>query len=731
MQCLTRPLQLWLLLLAACATPPADQASSASGDGSVVERARAALDRGDLSTAHALLREQLIRESIIKVNSLADGGELELALARAEELFVTAPDDASVQNARRRTALLLGAHHLQEAQALHAAGNVRDALTLLDKVVTLAPEDADAHALRGTCALAIGSEDGDPFLFEDALSELLLAAKSGTRPDAWIGASRAARLLYYDGFDRNRIEDAVLLAREGVRAVEEGTLDIEHLTLLPSQVHAEATFDLYRAARQAEEMELATAAAAETRAALEKCIGTRPEDPVAWLQLSSLLEWEGQIPKGRDVLRNALSLQPNDDSLHSNYARLSRAIGGFDEVVSAYTLFLEEHPDSALGHWYYAVDSFELALKGVDAEEDTRAGFAEAEIAFSTCRALKSSYSDGCIGYEVMCRAGAGLAMFKAGEVYEAQRALLSMEEVFEGGLAWRIEGRMHSGLIYLDYVVGHHYQRQLDESLPLEERRASLLEAASLASFLHGYAPSDGRRANDAGFLNRDAGVALEQEAQRVLRASMAANDDPELVKRSRALYALARGHMNASAEAYSIAAMLLPDDARVVNDTGLILTYYLQRDLDKASGLHLQAIKAGNAQLAKVAAGEAEEDPDIVTAVGDAYQNLGYLELTLRGASGDAREWFRQCVEFDPVGRELIHQVLLPLCDLIEADVISAKEVRALHRWGVEDAESLRAKDALTARIGAARAAAQEADPATPEHVTPPDDTDAEEED
>ena len=59
MQRLTRSLHPWLLLLAACATPPADHAP---GDGNVVDRARAALDRGDLSAAHALLREQLIRE---------------------------------------------------------------------------------------------------------------------------------------------------------------------------------------------------------------------------------------------------------------------------------------------------------------------------------------------------------------------------------------------------------------------------------------------------------------------------------------------------------------------------------------------------------------------------------------------------------------------------------------------------------------------------------------------
>ena len=68
---------------------------------------------------------------------------------------------------------------------------------------------------------------------------------------------------------------------------------------------------------------------------------------------------------------------------------------------------------------------------------------------------------------------------------------------------------------------------------------------------------------------------------------------------------------------------------------------------DLDKAADYHLKAITAGIAELEKIAADEADEDPDITTAVGDAYQNLGYLELTLRGASGAAREWFQHTAE------------------------------------------------------------------------------------
>jgi Tfp pilus assembly protein PilF len=700
------------LLLAACSSPPTGSLSPQTRGDDTLQEAREALDRGDLRSAHALLSEQLITESLIEINSLIHGGELELAHSQAVELSAKAPLDQRARDAQRDAALWLSELRLSEAFELHSQGNLRDALSLLDQVVKLSPENIDARVLRGELALALGQELGDPFFFEDALKEFKIAAQSEGRLSAWTGASRAARFLYYDRFDRSQIEDAVLSAREAVRIVEEDGTDLDLLELLPSQVHAEASFDLYRAARQTDDKETAANAAVETRIALEKCIATRPELTWAWLQLAALLEWESAHAEARDVLRNALSLAPNDPALHTEHARLSRAIGGYEEVVSAYAHFLKEHPDSPLGSWYYAVDSFELALSALNADLDAREQFRAAEEAFTICRTQEASYGESCLGYEAMCRAGAGLAMFKAGDVAAAQRSFLSMEELFKGGLSWKIEGRMLSGLAYLDYVVGHHYQRQLDEKLPAKERLASLLEAATLASFLHGYAPGDGRRANDAGFLNRDAGVELEREARRVLRASLIEANSKELGERSSSLYSLARGHMNASADAYAVAAMLLPNDARVVNDTGLILTYYLQRDLEQATQYHMLAIKTGRAQLEAVAAGTAEENKDTVTAVGDAYQNLGYLDLTLRGASGSAREWFKQCVAFDPVGREMIHQVLAPLCDLLDSGRISPEEVRALYKWGIEDADSLLAKDSIFARIEAMKAEALKAE-------------------
>ena len=137
MQRLSRSLQPLLLLVAACATTTPGPNPPTTAEAGAVAAARTALDQGNVRVAHALLEEQLVQEALIKINSLADGGELKLALASAEELLALAPSQASVQDAHRRTGLLFAAQRLEEAHALYSRENTRDAIVVLDEVVAL------------------------------------------------------------------------------------------------------------------------------------------------------------------------------------------------------------------------------------------------------------------------------------------------------------------------------------------------------------------------------------------------------------------------------------------------------------------------------------------------------------------------------------------------------------------------------------------------------------------
>jgi tetratricopeptide (TPR) repeat protein len=76
----------------------------------------------------------------------------------------------------------------------------------------------------------------------------------------------------------------------------------------------------------------------------------------------------------------------------------------------------------------------------------------------------------------------------------------------------------------------------------------------------------------------------------------------------------------------AYEQALAHRPDDPRLLNDTGLVLHYYLHRDYDRALELYEQAIEAADRELAGELADETER-ADIELARRDALHNLEKL--------------------------------------------------------------------------------------------------------
>ena len=100
-----------------------------------------------------------------------------------------------------------------------------------------------------------------------------------------------------------------------------------------------------------------------------------------------------------------------------------------------------------------------------------------------------------------------------------------------------------------------------------------------------------------------------------------------------------------------------------RVVNDTGLIMTYYLRTDADQAERYLLDAVADGAVQI-QAEMGE-QERYDLAEAWGDAHQNMGILEMTMRGNPAPAREWFVKALEIGPPSREWLRTDVLPLLD------------------------------------------------------------------
>lgn len=535
---------------------------------------------------------------------------------------------------------------LAEARELLASGDPRDALLPLDDALRLAPENADSWSLRGTAAFRTAASDSQAgFFYQEALDNFEEALRTGPRDaEVLLGASRAARM----SFEAAKALDYAREAMEQLAGIDpRPTFEVE-----PERVLCEPAFDVYVERRNAGEP--AAELFAEIEDNLQRLLGRAPEDAWAWSQLANLYQWDGRPEEAIASLERALELSPDDTGLHDRYIGLVRSAGGRDAVLEAYTRIEERRPGLALTSWYLGVETFEAAVDGLRAGEDRRDDFRRAEQLLQHCRELQPDYTTSCLGYEVMCHNGVGWCLLNADEPAAAEAAFVATEEVLEGGLQWQVEGRLLSGVMGLQFVADKYSQDPQDA--------VQLGHAAEIFAFLHGYLPDDPNFANNAGFFHRDAGVALDLQARIARdRASREEAEATALEREADQLEARAREHMEKSLVAYVDAARLAPEDVRIVNDTGLIMTYYTRRDPERAEEYLLRAVELGTRQVEESTLSEDEHEA-LLEAWGDAHQNLGVLYLTMKDDPQSAIEWFEKSVEIGPVPREMVTRYWIP---------------------------------------------------------------------
>ena len=597
---------------------------------------------------------------------------------------------------------------LDRARELMKSGDPRDAMLELDEALVL--EDPalqmEVQFLRGVATLRMGTEDGNPFFFEDAHTSFEAAAEAGAIA-AWSGVARAAWMLYYQSGDPARMEEALDLALRAVEDRGERTELESYLQQTPERTLSEIAFDGYRATKTGA---LAPSRSEElfeiTRSSLENEIRLEPSTAWSWEQLANLYLWEERGTDARTTIERAVTLNPESEALHKAQVRLIETAAGWAEVVTAYEAFVAAHEGNPLGHWFLATAQYEAALQAMLADKsDQSEGFRAAEASFLATRELEPSYAESCKNYEIVCRDGLGWSLFYADDLAGAEAAFWSMEDLQEGGLRWEDPGRLFSGMQSLEFVLAGHnanWEKGLTRGSGVSYSQAfpSLVKAADLSYAMFRYDAEAGNNANNAGYFNRDFAVQLEAQGVRALTG-----DTPDET-RAAELFALSGKHMEQSYEAYQVAARLAPDDARTINDTGLILAYYLQRDLDGAVAYFEEAIRVGLPQLE---AGIEDEEQRTMTreAVGDAYQNLGVLELTLRGDAAAAKPHFEESLKYERAPRVAVSLFFLPVCDAVVAGEIPADQVVQAHHWKDLDLEAVRAREAAMASVRAQLAA------------------------
>ncbi len=681
-----RPLHLALfpaLLLVACATQedahaPVEEPAPQAEAPSKREAARAALDAGDFEKVLQLASELLLESRLADSRAALDAGRLDAAWAPLGAALELSPRDARALALRRELADAVVPGKLEEARRLLLEGDPRDAMLPLDDAVLLAPDDPEVQLLRGECSLRMGVEDGNPLMFADARIAFLSAARTNRADEAWLGAARAGWLSYYATSEARELADALAHAKTGMGRLGTERPFEKYLDFDLERTYAEIAFTAYTAARgNGAISERSNALFEETRTALEAVIGDDASDSWAWGQLANLYEWEGRTQDANDALARGLALAPQDSSLHDSQVRVALQLGGWGAVAGAYEAFTSEHPKLAVGHWHLGRATYEQALAAMlQDQSDQSAGFQDAEAQFREARTLDESYRESCLGYEVICRDGLGWSLYYGGELDLAADAFRSMEELFPGGMRWEVQGKLWSGVASLEFLIGVHNDAWEARGPEYSERFPHLVKAAALADELFAYDEESSTFANNVGYFNRDVATNYEQQAVGLM---LQRDAEPSVVA---GLLSKAVEHMERSYAAYVRAAELAPTDARIINDTGLILTYYLQRDLDVAERYLHEAISVGLPQLE---AGIEDEEQRTMTreAVGDAYQNLGVLELTLRGDAAAARPWFRKSLDYERMPRGQVTQHFLPLCDKLEAGETTVERVREAYYW------------------------------------------------
>lgn len=538
-------------------------------------------------------------------------------------------DAADLARARDLLVEQLGTRELDEAQALLDAGDVRTALARLDASARNLPTSPRLLALRGEARWRLGAEERDELLVREARADLSQASLALPSARVFTRLSEASSWLAEPGAARQAAERAVEL---GAGLGPQGEAERERARASVEEWKALAAAGLTPEER--------APVGARARQALEEWLGFAPFDRWAWIERARLLE-AGELPGvALRACWRSLEWLPEEPELHAIAARLCVSLGGADRLIEEYGRWSAAHPGVALAAWYPAHAALEKGLEQVRGERDGRNYLALAVREFERFRSLAPAQAAAVEQPLLEARIGSVWSQIHAGDWVGAEQPLVELEAAQPGSLA-RTDLRVASGLKALEWI-GSWWAKGVEDP-DSSTSLLALAQAGSIYERLHQLVPEQPDWANNAGFFLRDLGVAQELNGRIACRRgeSAAANQ----------LMDSARDLMERSWRAYEAAARLCPDDARVVNDAGVILTYYLQRDAQAAQRCFERAIELGQSRRPELeAAGKARELEELLTAIGDAEQNLGVLLLTLRGDARAALQHLERCRGMGP---------------------------------------------------------------------------------
>jgi len=359
----------------------------------------------------------------------------------------------------------------------------------------------------------------------------------------------------------------------------------------------------------------------------------------ATCKLAEIHMWLDQSSEVVREYERGLLAHPEATAIHEAYMQWMTSNGQQDALTAAYRRFVRERGDAPVLRWYHARAIY-VRADGLRSEGNFQGAVAiydKARQTFAEYLALMPQHRANTQQMQALCDLSMASCCATIGELEQAQEFLLRAADTSPQTTEYR------DGQPMLVDTYGKHFETvAFDVHVALSQQPDDAL-AATLAfneELLRRFPDRWGWVYNNAALAARDYGVLLAKNGDQA---------------RAKELWERSYAH-------YEKAVELQPDDARTVNDCGLMLIYHLDRDLDRARALFDRAIELGTEQLAEMDADTpVTERERLEEAVGDAWQNIAVLLREHRNAPfADYKPFCEQAVKYYPYQRREAAQML-----------------------------------------------------------------------
>ena len=506
------------------------------------------------------------------------------------------------------------AARLAEAERL-LTNDPHAALAITDDLLKAAPNWRDARmcAARGSRLLAQSGGSHPEFLLLDAkrnLEALLDQAQPGTEAEAWMMLAECRNEL-------GEFENAATAAHKAAEAfATKRTKDGKRKAAAAILLAAKSQMHTFAKLRQ-EEIDSGkpdprgivkpgkdTATLANQLVAQFESV--RNDFPgEACTQIATICQYLGQPSVATAEFERSVRAMPTEQSVHTAYIDWMIRMGQQEAMVGAYSGFVRENPSVPLLHWFAGRSHYARAdqLRSLGDYQGAITGYGKAQNAYGEYAAMEPGNAPSARQWIALCELSIARTSVELGAFTAAQQHLFAADEACQLATAYE-EGRPqlvdsfgshYTGVVYaLNRALAEGGENGVEKALAFNE--AVLVRHPDRWGFVY----------NNAALPARDLGVQRENDGNHA--AAM------ELWERSYRYY--------------EKAVALSPEDARIINDCGLMLIYHLNRDLDRARELFDRAIATGQKQLDAMPADADQRDRELLEeAIGDAYQNIAIL--------------------------------------------------------------------------------------------------------